>query len=96
MNQFDFYKEFYYSDFPNGYNYFILADTNDLANYYQQLKDFYAKNLDKEDTSDINSKENRNFILQIIKDSIYMAKETKPAPPASQVIKEGQDPRPKP
>ena len=50
----------------------------------------------------LNSKENRNFILEI-KDSVLMPQSSnttttstvpKPTPPASQLIKEGHDPRP--
>lgn len=158
-----------YSDFPRGYKYLILADTNDLENYNQKLKDFHAQNPDSEGTSyqefedyilgelikntdanqknnkrkynfryncekylitafvaiyislpffainyafkdkkkdstdikivspekipcDLNSKENRNFILEILKDSNIMVKDisTRPAPPPSQIIKEGK------
>ncbi|HAH25061.1 MAG TPA: hypothetical protein DCL77_15115 [Prolixibacteraceae bacterium] len=169
-----------YSDFPKGYDYSLLADTNDLDLYHQQLKKFYTQNPDLPDTSEqeveeyilnemirntdenqknnkrktkfkyncekylinsfivifislllfclnyslkspkrdpievkidnsiaiplnLDSKENRNFIQKILKDSIVMPKQVKtttitprkPTPPVSQTIKEGKDPKPK-
>lgn len=41
-----------YNDFPRGYNYAIIADTNDIDNYYQQLKAYYAAHSSTPDTSD--------------------------------------------
>jgi hypothetical protein len=166
-----------YTDFPKGYEYFLLPDTNEIDDYEKKLQEYYSKNPEmpntaneevKEyilsemikntgqnqvnnkrkskfrylceknliislmiitasfllfianysfgpqrtsiseikiigaDTSKINfnSKENRKFILEILKDSsmrhISRNTDPKPTPPPSQIIKEGQEPRPKP
>ena len=55
-----------YTDYPRGYTYSILADTNDIDSYYQELKKFYADS-QQPDTTD---KEFEEYILhEIIKNT---------------------------
>lgn len=49
-----------YSDFPKAYYYAILPDTNEIENYYQELKKFYSSNTSVTDTSE---QEVENHIL---------------------------------
>lgn len=49
-----------YSDFPKAYYYSILPDTNEIDNYYQELKKFYSSNTG---VTDISEQEVENYIL---------------------------------
>lgn len=166
-----------YTDFPKGYEYSLIADANDIEDYYKQLKEFYSVNPSSINTADhelesyvlteiikntddnqknnkrknkfryncekyliaafillclslpffginyalktdkkepievkviypekfhayINSTENRKFVSEFLKDSIFMRKDihtniSRPVPPPSQSIMEGEDPKPK-
>ena len=49
-----------YSDFPNGYQYEVLPDTNQIDLYEKQLKDYYTKELG---TDIISKEEVKSYVL---------------------------------